>query len=556
MTGLKNHGLLTRLPLGNISLKAQRFRNIAAMKVRLLLFSLLLSLSAIGQNTRSTSDNSAGIGELLDLSKKNQWVDSYQSLRYADEALAKAQSVGDKKSAAAAQNLKGFCFWAFGDNDLAIESALEARQIAQNENYTVLQAESNYILARSYMDLREGEKAHEAIRKAETLAQDQNDWELLCSIYNLRGVILFIDSKMDSALFFYNKAFETGKAHAVNPINFPRIISNIGECYAVENPGLAITYFNKALSLAKETGNRITEASITGIVAQAKLNGKDIKGAEAGFNEALQLARQLGLRRVIRQAYGGLVEIKLQQGKGNEAVVYLRQYYAVRDSLLNSSKIRQIVELEARHELQLKEQSIKLLESENRIQSIRNNLLIGAVVALIFLSIAVYMIQQERYRKNRKMLDLEIDFLTQQHRESVGKYKAAITSGADSPMESYDEKLLKKAIDIVDAHISDPNLNVEKMAEEMNMSRTSLHRKIKSVTGFPPSELIRSIRLRKAAKLIANRVDTATQIALQVGFVDYSHFSKVFKKHFGVSPTSYEEQSKALQQERSQVHTN
>jgi AraC-like DNA-binding protein len=79
------------------------------------------------------------------------------------------------------------------------------------------------------------------------------------------------------------------------------------------------------------------------------------------------------------------------------------------------------------------------------------------------------------------------------------------------------------------------------MSQEMMMSRTNLHRKIKSITGFPPSELIRSIRLRKAARLIINKVDSVSQIALLVGFDDYSHFSKAFKKHFGVSPTNYGE---------------
>ena len=75
----------------------------------------------------------------------------------------------------------------------------------------------------------------------------------------------------------------------------------------------------------------------------------------------------------------------------------------------------------------------------------------------------------------------------------------------------------------------------------MNMSRTNLHRKLKSIMGLPPSELIRSIRLRKAAKLILNKVDSVSQIAQLVGFDDYAHFSKSFKKHFGVPPTNYEE---------------
>jgi AraC-like DNA-binding protein len=100
---------------------------------------------------------------------------------------------------------------------------------------------------------------------------------------------------------------------------------------------------------------------------------------------------------------------------------------------------------------------------------------------------------------------------------------------------------------VVETNISDPQFNVEKLAMDMNMSRTNLHRKIKSITGFPPSELIRSIRLRKAARLIVNKVDSVTQIALLVGFDDYSHFSKAFKKHFGVAPTGYEAENKPVE---------
>lgn len=236
-----------------------------------------------------------------------------------------------------------------------------------------------------------------------------------------------------------------------------------------------------------------------------------------------------------------MVDIKLAQGNGDEAVVYLRKYYAVRDSLMNAYKIRQIVELEARNELKLKEQNIRLLESEAKIQAIRTNVLIVAIILLALLSVGVYLLQRYRHRKNREMLNLEIDYLIRQHKEAIDKYKTVITQESQESIESYDQKLLKKAIALVEEHISDPHLSVEKMAEEMNMSRTSLHRKIKSITGFPPSELIRSIRLRKAAHLIVNRADTVTQIALMVGFDDYSHFSKSFKKHFGVAPSGYEE---------------
>lgn len=519
------------------------------MKWSYLLLAILVAFASFCQGNISNRVESQGdtaqVHALLQMSRALQWIDSYGSLSYADQALTLARSIDYPKGMAVANTLRGFCFWSFGDNDLAIEAALDALDYGQAEKDIFIEAESYYILARGYMDLNERSKANEYIDQAEKLATHGNNGEQLSSIYNLKGVIKFIENHQDSALYYYNKAYEIGKAHGVSPIQFPRIISNIGECYATENPALASTYFNQALALAKETHNQIAEASITAIIGHSYLRSNDLKNAELHLQRALELARTLGLRRVIRHTYAGLVDIKLKQGRGDEAVQYQQKYYAVRDSLLNSSKIRQIVELEARHALQLKEQDLQLLEKEKRIQTLWKNLLIVLVIGLIFLSAGIYFWQRYRYRKNREMLNLEIDYLTQQHKETVDKYKATLVTEPQESLESHDQKLLKKAISVVENHMTDPQFGVEKMAEEMNMSRTNLHRKIKSITGFPPSELIRSIRLRKAARLIINKVDSVSQIAMLVGFDDYSHFSKAFKKHFGVSPTSYEEQRPA-----------
>ncbi len=193
------------------------------MKWYSFLLPTLISFSSFCQSNSSSSPatdsitaDTAQVQNLIRLSKKNQWIDPNQSLHYADQALLLAQEINYKKGVAIANNLKGFCFWTFGDNDLAIEAAMQALQIAQREGYDLVQAESYYILARGYMDMTEGAKAQESILKAEEFANKGEDWELLSSIYNLRGVILFIADRVDSALYFYNKAFETGKSHAVD----------------------------------------------------------------------------------------------------------------------------------------------------------------------------------------------------------------------------------------------------------------------------------------------------------------------------------------------------
>lgn len=513
------------------------------MNFRLLVILTLSPVLSIAQrpNADTARPDTAVVLALIKQSETGKWIDPYRSLDLTDEALTMALEIEYPEGIAMAKNQKGFSYWTFGDNDLAIGQAMEALTIGQERGNPLIQAESYYILARGYMDLAERSKAKESIQKALQLAEAGERWELICSIYNLKGVIHYIDDRQDSALYWYNKAFEFGKAHGVDPVNYPRIISNIGECYAIENPQLALTYFNKALELCGETGNQIAKASITAIVGHVHLRANELQKAEDNLNGALNLARSLGLRRVIRYAYSGLVDIKLKQGKGNEAVVYLRKYYEVRDSLLNNSKTRQIVELEAKHELELKEKNIRLLENDARIQSIQNNVLIAVIVLIVMLSIGLYLLQQYRYRKNREMLDLEIDYLTQRNKESEDRIKASFVS-TNEPAESQDQQLLRKAIGVVEQHLTDPQFGVEKMADEMTMSRTSLHRRIKSITGFPPSELIRSIRLRKAAHLIANKADTISQIAIQVGFDDYSHFSKSFKKHFGVPPAQYTSQ--------------
>ncbi len=507
------------------------------MKWSLFTAAALVTFCSVAQRENVASDTSA-ISLLLRQSQASQWIDPTQSLAYADQALIQSQMLNYPTGVAKAKNLKGFAFWTFGDNDLAIQAALEALQLADAVNSTI-QSESYYVLARGYMDVSEQEKAWDALQKAEKLALAGQNWGLQTSIYNLMGVIQFVKDKQDSALHFYFKALELGKAHAVHPINFPRIVSNIGECYLSENPTLAFSNFFNAMEMAKATGNQVAKASIGAIIGNAYVRRNDLKKAESYLNESLALAQSLGLRRVVRHAYAGFVDMKLRQGKKDEAMVYQRKYYEVRDSLLNTAKVRQIVELEAKHALEMKEQDIRILENEKRLQSMWNNVLAGAVVLLIAVAIGGYQWLQYRHRKNREVLNLEIDYLTQQQQASL------LDAPGEGTIESMDQKLLRNTISTVEKNLGNPSFGVEEMASEMSMSRTSLHRKIKSITGFPPSELIRSIRLRKAAKLIANRADTVTQIALQVGFDDYSHFSKSFKKHFGVSPTLYEEQAKS-----------
>ena len=106
-------------------------------------------------------------------------------------------------------------------------------------------------------------------------------------------------------------------------------------------------------------------------------------------------------------------------------------------------------------------------------------------------------------------------------------------------VEGNDDMLMKRIMKSVNEHLSDPEYNVERMSEDIGISRAQLHRKMKEITGISSSEFIRNIRLEQAAKLLSEGKINITQVAYAVGYNNQTHFSTVFKKHFGMSPTEY-----------------
>ncbi len=123
-----------------------------------------------------------------------------------------------------------------------------------------------------------------------------------------------------------------------------------------------------------------------------------------------------------------------------------------------------------------------------------------------------------------------------------------ITYGACTPqggaMSRADEQLMSQLIAKVRENLSDANYNVEALAAAMNMSRSSLHRKIKALTDLSSLDFIRIIRLKRAAELLQEGELRINEISDRVGFQSPSYFAKIFQKQFGVTPTEFAQQNK------------
>lgn len=139
-------------------------------------------------------------------------------------------------------------------------------------------------------------------------------------------------------------------------------------------------------------------------------------------------------------------------------------------------------------------------------------------------------------------LHLTIDNLIDNVRRLKGKFSGVLKQ--DDKVEKIevkgnDEELMERIMKVVNENMGDSDFNVEKMCDEVGVSRTQLHRKLKEMTGVPTSEFLRNIRLNEAARLIREHKINITQVSYMVGFANNSHFSTAFKKYFGMSPTEY-----------------
>ncbi len=102
-----------------------------------------------------------------------------------------------------------------------------------------------------------------------------------------------------------------------------------------------------------------------------------------------------------------------------------------------------------------------------------------------------------------------------------------------------DEQFLSRLTDIIEKNMANPDFNVDRLAEYMFMSRSSLLRKIKGIAEIAPNDFIKLIRLKKAAEILQDGVYKVNEVCFLVGFSSTSYFSKVFHKQFGVLPKDF-----------------
>jgi signal transduction histidine kinase/CheY-like chemotaxis protein/AraC-like DNA-binding protein len=127
--------------------------------------------------------------------------------------------------------------------------------------------------------------------------------------------------------------------------------------------------------------------------------------------------------------------------------------------------------------------------------------------------------------------------------EILDKRKKEFKQLIEAPEKKTDEKFteqdpyIKKLYEMILKNLDDASFSVERLADLMAINRSHFQRKVKALTGFSPSEIIKTIRLEKAKELLLKKAGNVTEVADLTGFSSQSYFTKCFTEHFGVTPT-------------------
>ncbi len=121
--------------------------------------------------------------------------------------------------------------------------------------------------------------------------------------------------------------------------------------------------------------------------------------------------------------------------------------------------------------------------------------------------------------------------------DGVSRPAAPSTSVSAVSNKDIDDEFYTRFMAVVEAEIGNAEITVEDFADRLGLSRVQMYRKIKALTNYSPTEILRNVRLKRASVLLKTTSDTVSEICYKVGFATPSYFTKCYREYFGESPS-------------------
>lgn len=161
-------------------------------------------------------------------------------------------------------------------------------------------------------------------------------------------------------------------------------------------------------------------------------------------------------------------------------------------------------------------------------------------VCVVMLAVSVSIVYYKRY-VNKKTTELLFDSKELISMKHYAELERPVATHSDAAQYiQLDNILLEAARKVVLENLSDNDFDVNIFASKMNMSRSTLNRKIKVLTDKTPLEFIKDIKIEQAGMMLRDKTATVHDVIQSLGYSDYKNFANTFKKKFGMSPSEWQ----------------
>ncbi len=185
-----------------------------------------------------------------------------------------------------------------------------------------------------------------------------------------------------------------------------------------------------------------------------------------------------------------------------------------------------LLEVSQENEDKLKLQS--KLESYSALYSTSQYAVWGLILLIVLLiGIIIACIKSKRLRYAFINIGIQIGIVKIPQKKKIPSLPAA------------DQLFIDKVYTAIQENMSRTDLKVDVISEAVHLSRAQLYRKVKALTDLSPNDLIRQLRLEKAARLLEHSSENVSEVAMTCGFASASYFVTCFKKQYGMSPGEY-----------------
>lgn len=349
----------------------------------------------------------AGINVLLDSANRALSYDIEYAKMLADSAYQRAEMFGNSEDMGLSRRVKGLAFYTEGLYDQAyMELTLGLDLCEQSGSLSCMSLILNEI---GTLEKKNGaiQKSKTTFQRAFQLAKDARDTVQMGSSINNMGIVYDITGHLDSAKIYFFESITYRKA----------VNDRVGLSYNYDNLGMVTAkqglfkeseaYFLKAAGIRKELNNKQAYAIILNNLAELKLMEEKPGEALDYLKQALPVALKTSFTDFTSHIYLKMHDAYLLQRNLAMAMVYFKKHVALKDSLFNEARSKQLAELQTKYETEKKEQQIALQQAEitgHKAENQRNFAIIAGLTGALILLMIIALLAKSRIRKKQDLI--------------------------------------------------------------------------------------------------------------------------------------------------------